>query len=704
MVVNKNIDNLNGGVSQQPDESRFYNQVETMENIHITVSEGERRRNPVELIRSLGVTPAGIVTTHSYDRGDDLEKYFMLFDDNGLKSFDINDGTERVVNIVGDNPLSTWASGTNGDWKANLDFLTVNDTTWILNNAMKVTASTPIDTVEENKAFFWVKKSFDNGASSGYDYRIDLTVGGVTQTFTDNDVSTIGAISALKTAIDGVVINGVTFTAVADISILKITATDEFSFSSGDSFGNQASTGWRDNVRKVEDLPLSMNSFTSSEVGVIAIVGTDRDNFTLYYLAWNEDGYWYETVRPNRAEVIDYRTMPAKAVRQSDGTFSFGFNIIDDGHDLFDKEWKERRKGDEDSNPSPSFIGNTIDNMFFFKNRLCFTSSGNVIMSEIGRYYNFYATTAMEVLDGDPIDAGIDSNDVALIRNVNPSGGAVTLWADDAQFLLAGGEVLSPATTRISQTSNYSCDNSISPVVVDNEIIFFNKIGNYVDVLSYAPASIQSDKSSAESIASHIPSYIPADITDAVVSSSDNMLFLYSANSTREIYVYKYHVKGQEKLISSWSKWTFGFDIHSMFVLGGTLYMIADTDKFCKIELKPKGIDDAFLDFGSIVYESKVIMSKFSTPSSSSSKTQNIKDDFFMKNIVVSFEGDINLDIINKERDLTFSVPAILLDRKQYISGTSKNVRIGFSSSSANGFKLNSLNVEGRIETKSRSF
>ena len=76
-LINKNIDNLNGGVSQQPDESRFYNQVELMENIQITVSEGERRRNPVELINALGITIIGDVTTHSYDRGDGLEKYFL---------------------------------------------------------------------------------------------------------------------------------------------------------------------------------------------------------------------------------------------------------------------------------------------------------------------------------------------------------------------------------------------------------------------------------------------------------------------------------------------------------------------------------------------------------------------------------------------------------------------------------------------------
>ena len=40
MIINHNLNNLSGGVSKQPDEARFDNQVEEMINFIPTVSNG----------------------------------------------------------------------------------------------------------------------------------------------------------------------------------------------------------------------------------------------------------------------------------------------------------------------------------------------------------------------------------------------------------------------------------------------------------------------------------------------------------------------------------------------------------------------------------------------------------------------------------------------------------------------------------------
>jgi hypothetical protein len=208
--------------------------------------------------------------------------------------------------------------------------------------------------------------------------------------------------------------------------------------------------------------------------------------------------------------------MPIKVVRQEDGTFKMGYNVIDLTVDGFNNEWKERSKGDEDSNPAPSFIDSKISNMFFFKNRLGFTSEENVILSETGSYYNFLASTVIELLDSDPIDASVDSDDVSIIRNVSAMAGSLTLWSDNSQFVLSGGEVLSPATTRISKTSGYACDATPSPVVLDSEIMFFQTIGGRFIAKSYLPASENTDATTANSLTSHVEGYLPSTI-DRVV-------------------------------------------------------------------------------------------------------------------------------------------------------------------------------------------
>ena len=131
MLINHNIKNLHGGVSQQADEDRFDNQMESMDNFMVTVAQGLRRRNPLQLVSAIG-SLASDMAVHSYDRGDGQEKYVMIFDANGLRVFD-DAGVSKTVHeiLYGASPVQDlW---TVADYRKDIQFLTVGDTTWILN-------------------------------------------------------------------------------------------------------------------------------------------------------------------------------------------------------------------------------------------------------------------------------------------------------------------------------------------------------------------------------------------------------------------------------------------------------------------------------------------------------------------------------------------------------------------------------------------
>lgn len=802
MLVNRNINTMNGGVSQQPEELRFDNQVESMENFMVTVSQGLRRRNPLELLSTFNGTFSDNIKTHSYDRGDDKEKYAMFLDDNGIHIFD-EEGNEKTVVVVDDNPLVDWI-GTN--WRRDVEFLTVGDTTWLLNKSIKVEMKE--DKTEtlfnRNNAFYWLKRSFNDGQDKGYTYY--LTINGIT--FSDNSIDTDSSSKSLSdklnqryTTVDNDpsifpdYIRAVNFGSIVHVYVAEIYApdfrvhtgttnrfvrvedsdgnivgldvenyetsfnlinnnfklyceidgvsdfynlkdetpteftvyyysnstqavsdsspdlstmnlystdgTEDFTFEFSDSWGDQASFGWKDSVSKISDLPASMKGFSENDVGTIAITGTDRDNFNNYYLKWKNGEYWGETTKEGIEYIIDYKTLPAKIVRQANGTFAFGYNNPNDDYDGFTHKWIERRVGDDDSNPIPSFIGNTISNMFFFKNRLCFTSEENVILSEAGGFYNFFATTVMEILDSDPIDAGVDSNTVSIIRAVNATAGAVTLWSDTGQFLLAGGDVLSPATTRIAQTSSYQSTNDIKPLAIDNEIIFFNKVGRNLTAMTYSPASIQSDKSTGRSISSHVPSYIPSTANGAYVSSAHNMIFITDKIDKNTIYIYKYFIKSQERAISSWFKWILPIEIKGIMIIENDLIILGDDNKITKLELEPKNISDSFLDFGDTSFTSKVVMSKFNIETNQGSKI--IREPFYIKNIKINTYGKTDLDIINSERTKTKLINTKHLERKIVIGGNSEKINIGFSTSYDTGVQIDTVNIEGRVKTKSRN-
>lgn len=919
MIVNHNINNLSGGVSTQPDEARFDNQVEEMVNIDPFITGEVTRRNPLSLVQSISTHED--MKIHSYDRGDGLEKYLITVGKSGIKVYDAEGNSKTVitapienetrsestlvthwlfqlkveeyvrdrlvtignvtsgyillqdninnvrtayhiVNDLEDIMIKVFTDKTHwlifdrgdmsyqaiplyrfyidyvsGDYDTSLvihndaqlslitgrfsnfwqffdstfefekktSLLTVGDTTWLLNKEIstKMYPELSEKMAVNNRAFYWLKRSFDNGNGKGHDYT--LTINGIE--FTANSTSSEDAAQSLADSINARYalpendpsifqdwIRAIATGSIVYVYVAKIYApsfrisygskpyvrvenedgdivgadvrdsetsfnliigkwklycnidaatdfynlleeapttfdvyyysnassavsntnpdtvvgmdlyvssdTADFDIEFSDSWGNQASVMWRDKVKKLTDLSASMSGFTSEQIGTIAVTGTDRDEYNNYYVYWDGE-VWSETIKEGIKYKIDPTTMPCKMVRQSDGTFVVGYNedLSTYGYDGFDYVWDDRAKGDDDTNPLPSFIDYPISNMFFFKNRLGFTSGENVILSETAYYYNYFATTVMEIIDSDPIDVSIDTDEVSMIRNVNGISGSLTLWSDNSQFLLSGGEVLTPTTTRVAKSSGYSCDNSISPLVVDNEVMFFNKIGENLSAMSYSASSVNNDKSTAEEISTNVLGYLPSTIYKAVVNSASNMVFLLDENNKYTMYVYKYHIHNNERAMSSWFKWTFANEIKSIEVLDNELFLFLDDNLLAKIDLSKRDVSETFLDFGSTKYDSYVILSKFNVETKQG--TRVIREPFYMKNIKVSHSGVVDMDIINSERNNTKKINTKHLNRRLFVGGNSEKVSIGFSSNYDTGFKINTISVEGLLKRRS---
>ena len=110
----------------------------------------------------------------------------------------------------------------------------------------------------------------------------------------------------------------------------------------------------------------------------------------------------------------------------------------------------QRNAGDNGTNPFPSFVGSTINDVFFFKNRLGFLTDSNVIFSEADEYFNFFRTTTQQLLDSAPIDVGLSHTKVAVLQYAKAFQEKLMLFSDSSQFVLRGADVLSPKTVAIS--------------------------------------------------------------------------------------------------------------------------------------------------------------------------------------------------------------------------------------------------------------
>lgn len=680
-MINHQINSLNGGVSEQAPELRYENQVDEMNNCFIIPSQGLRRRNPIETFVNDARLPNNSFL-YSYGRGDGIEEYIINISKAGLSIYD-RDGRSYPVNYTlydGKTVLELW-----GDinYSIKIKCLTVGDTTFILNMEQTVAMSKKNSKqYPNNYGFIWIKQNLESqiNGSSGYRYSnghyYECTYSGRTVTFGRNPYAPTPTVAEHFRASFGGKRVG---------SVVRLTGTGTLVMKDG--YGDTVTEGWQKNIKRLTDLPSTLKGFTEDEVGIIEVTGKSGDDFTNYYLGWTGEKY-KEVMKEGIEYEIDKTTFLAKLVRNADNSFTLSFI-----EDLAD-----RTVGDNDSNPLPSFIGRKISNMFFFRNRLALASDESVCFSEVGNAVNFFATTVMEVKDNDPIDIDVDSSTVAFINHCSVVGGSITLWTQNQQFICAGADAFTPKTARIKQVSSYDCSTIIPPVNADNQVIFFSEKGEKLEVYDYATSVGEADTSTANSISLQLKKYLPSNINKAVINDKHNILLL--TNNSNIVYGYKYHIQNNTKSISSWFTFTLPVEVVQLTSLEDDIYIQDIDGNLSVLNLYPKELDSTFLDFGTMKYESKVIMTPYNIITRSDSSV--IREPFFMKTLFTNSDGDYDFIVKNGKRDIITN-SKYAKGRKLVVGGNSENTKVGFISSYENGFEIGTINIDGIPKRQSQN-
>jgi len=415
------------------------------------------------------------------------------------------------------------------------------------------------------QGFVWVKSS---NPSTAYTYYVTVKDAlGNTKSVSVSNTTTDGAATALAAAIDA----DTNFSAIAVGSVVEVTAdtADMDSCQSNDSYGGQASFGWAKAVQSSSDLPKNLGF----EGSLVAVTGS-RDNAETSYWLLYKNGQWSESMSNDTKPNILADTMPHVLIRNSDDTFTLKAY---DG-------WDNKKIGDDLTNPTPSFIRSdtsaspVIKDIFFFKNRLGFITERTVIMSEVGQYGNFFRTTVAALLDSDRIDTTVDTTKAIQLEYSTYLEDSLMLFSDKAQFKLEGGNILSPKSVQISQTSAYEMNKNVRPLFMNDKVFFCAKRGNYTAVMQYFVDG-NGRVSEAMDISSHIESYIPADVTRLTGSSINNMLFLTNRTERDTLYVYKFLDNGSDRVQAAWFRWTYNGSIYGAFSLGKNLNILINRNQ-----------------------------------------------------------------------------------------------------------------------------
>jgi hypothetical protein len=557
-MISSAIPNLIQGISQQSPALRLSSQAEQQVNAFPSLVEGLQKRPPLEHVATMSNSATTGSFTHLINR-DVSERYFMFINgSNQISIYDLAGNAKTVAYPNGTAYLNSTAPTT--DFRA----VTVADYTFIVNSTVTTAMSPQLTPLYPFTGLIAVKQGDYNQRFTVY---LDGNIGAdITTSETDQvETRTDDIATRLASAING----QSNFTAQADGSTVVINKTGNASFdlATYDSLGDTGLKATIGTVQRFDDLP------ASAPHGYIAHVQGDQTNdFDDYYVKFESDngtqskigtGVWIEWAKPNIEFELDATTMPHLLIRQPNGSFTFE-----------QAEWGDRAVGDLTSIPNPSFIDKKITDVFFFQNRLGVLADENVIMSRTSDYFDFFGTTARTLLDNDPIDVAASHVKVSTLKHAVPFDRKLLLFSDQTQFILKGGDFITPKNTSISQTTEYEANTITSPVSAGNVVYFPAKRGGFTSIREYYVVD-DTDRSDATDITSHVAKYVPDGVYKLAASTAENALVIMSSLATDTIFLYKYHWAGREKMQSSWSKYKFaGAEVLNAEFIESTLYIV----------------------------------------------------------------------------------------------------------------------------------
>ena len=432
-------------------------------------------------------------------------------------------------------------------------------------------------------------------------------------------------------------------------SVIKLTHTSDFRVKVSDGLADQGLGVIYKEVDSITDLPKScFNRFRVKVIGDAELEQDDyyvsfktKDNEDFGEGSWVETGGWNSDLTSAGKlsgidSAIDIETMPIRLIpTPATGKIT--------GFELQLVNWSHRTAGDDSTNPYPTFIsgsgdfvtylssnyscvkshtssvsiiptnttywkaettvpsntpewgsglgyieGNNkrINDLFFFKNRLGFLTNDSIIFSEADEYYNFFRTTTQSLLDSAPIDVGISHTKISILKYAQAFQEKLMLFSAKTQFVLRGGDLLTPKTVTISPVTEYDVSESIRPLALSSNIYFNFKRNSYEGLLEYTVDN-NTEVYNANEITQQVNKYIPSNIVRMEGSASENIIVIQSNSDYKKLFIYKYFWQGNEKVQSAWMSFTFPRDVRSFYFIESTLYIITTDSNGTYLEKIP---------------------------------------------------------------------------------------------------------------------
>lgn len=530
MLMTRQIPALWNGVSQQPAPVRLSSQCEELTNAALSVVDGVKKRSPSLHIKRLDTNKMGSAFLHTINR-DSVEQYVVTVTPAGIRVFDVA-GVERTVTA----PLGWGYLALPVDAQARSTYvcMTVADYTFVLNKS-KVVGMDVVgaDLNPPSDDYWWLNRPLEDAPSA-------LPVGDIVEPQPPFNPGGGSTTPSNPTPAPG---------------------------------GNANPSGiFRGSVQTLQDL-----TTTPAVNDVYKVVGTNDSAFQSYYVLW-DGSTWNETVKPGLKNLFNASTMPHALIRQGDGTFLFG-----------PFQWEPRHVGDYTTNPNPTFVGRSIRDMFFYRNRFGLCVDENVVLSRSGDFGTFYRLTVVDGLPDEVVDIAASETKVTKMEFAVPFQGSLMMFSDQTQFRLNHQEFFSGASVSLDVTTQYPMVPGVRPTRSGADVYFASQGSGYGLLREYFVNS-EGITHDASDVTSHVPQYIPTSIVDLTSAPEFDQVFVLSTGTPNMVYPYKYYWQSEtEKAQSAWNTWVFDAEDEVLAIesMNGYLYTVVDRTDGSHLERIP---------------------------------------------------------------------------------------------------------------------
>ena len=344
-------------------------------------------------------------------------------------------------------------------------------------------------------------------------------------------------------------------------------------------------------VNTIDDLP---NQCKHGYIVKIANSVEDEADWYVQFKGHNDkdgSGVWEECRQPDIEYKLNAETLPIKITRESAGVFKVNHCT-----------YENALVGDETTNPWPSFVNKKIRKMIFFRNRVCFMSDENIIMSRPGlATFDFFNKTALTFSNVDPIDLSVGSDKPAVIYDAIQVNTGLILFTKTQQFMLTtDSDILSPNTAKINTLANYNFNSQTNPISLGTTIGWLDNAGKNSRFFEMQRTMREGEPDVVEQ--SKLVSGLFTKDLRLISNSRENGIVFFSEKDKSTLYCYRYFNSEEKRIQAAWFTWEIPGDIQHHCVLDDALFVVTRNNSkdqllrysIKKIDATPTVVEDQF--------------------------------------------------------------------------------------------------------------